>query len=205
MLKPVLAVAGGQRMLTCCGRLRALFTPSRKCRNEPGANSVAHRRLLRFGSDLELSLGRRGLSPKMGAVDTPTFYRTHLVSIRDSQKGGRALSAFWPVWALQDDLDQRSQLRFPVAVPATVELGDEEHGARVLNLATGGAMIETSAPLLPRSALTLHCGTVTAPATVVWRKDDRIGVAFESPLTDVEVAEQVARSHAIALRRKGSR
>lgn len=101
-----------------------------------------------------------------------------------------------------DQLEQRATERFPMALPGTVRMGDEEYGARIHNLAPGGAMIETAAPGLVGSLLTLSCGTITAGAAVVWRRDGRLGVGFGVPLTESQVSEQVSRSIAIASRRE---
>lgn len=75
--------------------------------------------------------------------------------------------------------------------PAAIGMRDRQYSARVLNLAQGGALIETFAPLLARSALKLRCGTCIVATTVVWRISDRLGINFDAPLTEAQVVEQV--------------
>jgi hypothetical protein len=103
--------------------------------------------------------------------------------------------------AVHDGLDRRGSQRLPVGLPASVEMGTQSFTARLANLVVGGAMLETIAPAIPGSRVTVRCGTIAAEATIVWRKTGRIGVKFCTQLTDAEVREQISRSAALDSRR----
>lgn len=111
------------------------------------------------------------------------------------------MSEVTPARAAQEWIDRRAEDRFPVALPAAIGLGGQKYGARLMNLAHGGALIETTAPLHLDTTVALHCGTIAARAAVAWTKGNRIGVKFEAPLTDAQVIEQVARTIALDFRR----
>lgn len=111
------------------------------------------------------------------------------------------MNSFQTDWMPRGPIEQRATPRLAVAIPAAINVGAQDFGARILNLATGGAMVETSAPVLLNSALTLRCGTIVAGAVVAWRNAERIGIRFHDPLTEAQVHEQVSRSTALASRR----
>lgn len=76
----------------------------------------------------------------------------------------------------------------------------------LVNISATGAMIETATLLRKGVRLTISCGTVNVLADVIWRGPNReYGVRFERPLKEREVAEQVARSHAVMARRHQAR
>ena len=102
-------------------------------------------------------------------------------------------------------VEQRRHPRFPVALPATVITISGEASALILDIAVGGAMIETRLALAPGAKLALRCGTISVAAKVSWRKKGQIGLAFPLPLNDRDVAEQMGRSHAIAARRSNQK
>lgn len=112
------------------------------------------------------------------------------------------MSAVYSTLVAQVWNDRRATDRFPVALPAFIKLEGEKYNVRLINLAHGGALIETFAPLRLDSTVALHCGTIVIGAAVVWAKDYQIGVKFEAPLTDAQVSEQVFRTLAIASRRE---
>lgn len=108
-----------------------------------------------------------------------------------------------PVRVAQEFRDRRQAERFPVALPAFIEIEGERYNARLINLAHGGALIETLVAHLPiSSTAALHCGTIVGRATVVWTNDHQIGLKFEASLTEAQVNEQVLRTFAIASRRE---
>lgn len=106
-----------------------------------------------------------------------------------------------PIQPFQDDPDRRASDRFPVAIPAAVLFGGTIYCARLMNIAHRGAKIETSAPLELHSTLELRVGTVSVRAVVVWLRSSCVGVNFVTGLTDCQIAEQVSRSHALAIKR----
>jgi hypothetical protein len=104
--------------------------------------------------------------------------------------------------ALWNDEDRRRSERFPVALPASVCLGAAKHTAKLINIVSGGAMLETRVELDVSAALVVSCGTINARATVVWTEGDRAGVKFVHPLSEAEVNEQVSRCAALESRRR---
>lgn len=98
--------------------------------------------------------------------------------------------------------EQRGEVRFPVALPATAVIDGEAYSVRVLNVAIRGAMFELSAPLATRSKLNFRCGTISVNATVAWQTEGRTGVSFDCHLSEREVREQLSRSAAVAARRE---
>lgn len=63
-------------------------------------------------------------------------------------------------------------------------------------------MIETSALLHAGMPVTLRCGSIVADAIVVWSEGTQTGVNFAVPLSDRDLAEQLARTAAISSRRQ---
>lgn len=104
-------------------------------------------------------------------------------------------------WALDRRWDRRASERFSVVVPATLRTETQDYTAKILDIVHGGAMLEISAPFEVNSRVLLRCGTVAVHAIVVWSKAGRIGINFETPLTDAQVSEQVSRTTALAARR----
>lgn len=103
----------------------------------------------------------------------------------------------------QERRDRRLAPRFPMVLPTFIEQGGEKYKACLINLAYGGALIETFVPLrLLNSTVALYCGTIVVRALMVWTKDHQIGLKFEAPLTDVQIGEQLFRTRAIASRRE---
>lgn len=93
--------------------------------------------------------------------------------------------------------ERRRNDRETVLVPATITYGSKAYTGRILNIASGGALIETSAQLPPHCHLTLQFGSVQTPAFAVWRAETNIGVRFLKPLTALQTGEQVARTNAL--------
>lgn len=65
-------------------------------------------------------------------------------------------------------------------------------------------MIETSAQLYTGTPLLLRCGSIIADAVVVWSKGCQTGVTFAAPLSDRDLAEQLARTAAMSSRRQST-
>lgn len=111
------------------------------------------------------------------------------------------MSTACPKPAFHTKFQQRRHQRAAVALPAIVTLGAREYGARVLNLARGGAMIECSACLPSEALFLLRCGSISAASLVVWQRGAQYGVNFRLPLTEGQLTEQLSRHHAIESRR----
>ena len=98
--------------------------------------------------------------------------------------------------------EKREGMRFAVTLPATAMIMGKDYSVRVLNVALGGVMFETCAPLAARSRLIFRCGAIRADATVTWQSGGCTGVKFDRLLSVRDVAEQLSRSSAVAARRE---
>lgn len=116
--------------------------------------------------------------------------------------GGQALTACVAAEVFRRSIEQRLEMRFVVALPATAAISGKDYSVRVLNVASGGAMFEISVPLAVRSRLIFRCGTITVSAIVAWQKGSCTGVRFDRLLADRDVTEQISRSSAVAARRE---
>lgn len=101
--------------------------------------------------------------------------------------------------------ERRASERFSVVVPATLRLGTHDYTAKLLNIVRGGAMLESSAPAEVGSRVMLRCGTIAVNAIVIWSEAGRIGINFETSLTDTQIEEHVSRSTALSARRQSKR
>jgi hypothetical protein len=100
--------------------------------------------------------------------------------------------------------EARKHARFPVSLPATLSTEDNVHGARLIDIAAGGAMIETDARVTIGFPLHLRCGSILARGIVVWKRDQRLGFKFDHALSEIYLEEQQLRSCAVARRRQGA-
>lgn len=98
-------------------------------------------------------------------------------------------------------VEQREHVRSALGLPAIVSVEDQDYSARIVNIAPGGAMIETPALLRTGMSVLLRCGSIFAQAVVVWSSGCQTGVNFVVPLNDRELAEQLARTAAMSSRR----
>ena len=102
--------------------------------------------------------------------------------------------------ALKRVPDRRAVERSLIFVPASVLFGEVSFTATLLNIGSGGALIQTNALLPVHSRIKLRCGTIDATAFVVWRYSDRCGVKFVQPLKDSQLIEQISRTAAVKSR-----
>ena len=112
------------------------------------------------------------------------------------------MSAIYSAEVFRRAAEQRSERRFAVALPATAVIIGKSYTVRVLNVASGEAMFETSAPLAVGSRLLFKCGTIDVSATVIWQAGSSTGVSFNRPVSHRDVTEQLSRSLALAARRE---
>lgn len=96
---------------------------------------------------------------------------------------------------------QRQHDRSAVLLPAIVERGSKKAGARIINMAAGGALIQCSASFRPGEAFLLRCGSIAADAVVVWQDENLFGIAFRRSLSEAELAEQLYRNRAVESRK----
>lgn len=99
---------------------------------------------------------------------------------------------------VESAVEKRGQERFALALPATAVVRGENYRVRVINVALGGAMFETSALMAVRSKIMFRCGTIAANATVKWQSGSCVGVRFDRLLSERDVTEQRLRSGAVA-------
>ena len=84
--------------------------------------------------------------------------------------------------------DHRVRRRVHVLLPATLDSDGWRWDVRLRNLSCTGALVETGAPLQPGVAIVFTRGDVSRTGTVIWARNRRLGLAFDQPLTDTEVA-----------------
>lgn len=94
--------------------------------------------------------------------------------------------------------ERRRAERAAVSLPVLIHAGGRQHIAKLLNLSSTGAMVETGAPLACGGRLVLSCGTIEADATVVWNGQRTFGIRFLAPVRDAVVEQQLCRSQAAA-------
>jgi hypothetical protein len=111
---------------------------------------------------------------------------------------GRAVSQTAEGW-----LEQRSSERLPISLPAYLEVRGSQHSARLINIAAGGAMIETEATLATGTRFRFSCGTIRVDAVAVWSREGKSGIKFYVPVADWQLTEQLSRSDALVRRRDG--
>lgn len=100
------------------------------------------------------------------------------------------------------EFTQRKHQRSALALPAIVKVGGQEYGARILNIAAEGAMIQCSAYFRPGASFFLRCGSITAESVIVWGENGRYGINFRLPLTERQLMEQLSRSKALDFRKR---
>ena len=94
--------------------------------------------------------------------------------------------------------DKRTSPRIAVALPALIGTDEGQHRARIHNISRGGALVEATVPIHNGSEVQFHCGTIETPGTVVWQEEQCFGVRFAIPVDDIRIAQQIARSEAVA-------
>jgi hypothetical protein len=99
-------------------------------------------------------------------------------------------------------VEQRASERLPVSLPAYLEVRGEQHSAKLHNIGSGGAMIETAAQLGTGTRIRFSCGTIRVDSVIVWVAQDKNGLKFLKPVADWQLAEQVSRSDALLRRRE---
>jgi len=82
---------------------------------------------------------------------------------------------------VDDDPDKRRAQRFRVFKGATIEFGGNALPCTVRNLSASGAALEINSPLWfpDRFTLTIASDGSRKACHVVWRREKRIGVAFD--------------------------
>jgi hypothetical protein len=103
-----------------------------------------------------------------------------------------------PIQEARLSFERRKGDRSDLALPVVVCSGGKDYRARLINIASMGAMLEVSAPLAEGASLLLRSGSIDVHAVVVWIKRLRMGVKFSVPLSERQIAEQLSRAAAAA-------
>lgn len=83
--------------------------------------------------------------------------------------------------------ERRVHARRKVLLPARLRHGVIESPATILNISRSGAMVEVDLPPATGSRVVLLRHGQETAAVVVWLKQNRLGVLFDTPLTEDEV------------------
>lgn len=98
--------------------------------------------------------------------------------------------------------ERRAFPRVPVALPASLQIGNRRHSVHLLDVSAGGAKLKCTVDLLSGDRVNLDCGLLDRQAVVRWQDDGFVGVAFEDELDAKEVTALIARSCALDSRIK---
>lgn len=98
----------------------------------------------------------------------------------------------------RQSFERRADTRMATALPILIEVNTVRYNALLCNLSNAGAKIDTSAPIMIRSKIEMHCGSICTNGTVLWRTKNTFGIRFSHPITDQQLSEQVSRSEAAA-------
>ena len=93
--------------------------------------------------------------------------------------------------------DRRVYPRVPVALPASLQAGDERHSIQLLDVSPGGAKLKCQATVAVGTAVTLDCGSLARTAVVRWQNGGLMGLMFDSELDSRVVAALTERSRAL--------
>ena len=99
--------------------------------------------------------------------------------------------------------DLRAAPREAIILPILIMVGGTRHTALMRNLSTAGAMIVTSAPLIPLMKVEFQCGSICANCTVIWQRQREFGIRFYNRICVRQLNEQLSRSNAMVSWRKG--
>lgn len=91
--------------------------------------------------------------------------------------------------------------RSTLTLPAVVNWDGQDHSAQILNVGTGGALIDCAAPAEIGTSLLLRCGSINVHADMVWTNGTLAGLRFHSALSERDLSDLRARSEAIIARR----
>ena len=84
--------------------------------------------------------------------------------------------------------ERRSARRISVLLTAELEFGGTVIAVRLLNLSSLGAMVRCRTPLTHGKRVILRRGELLTPATVAWINDGHMGLKFEEPVSDFQMA-----------------
>ena len=77
--------------------------------------------------------------------------------------------------------------RFKVFQPAAIDWGGTRRRAHILDLSARGARLHCAEPPPVGTQLALNCRDIVVRGRIIWSKQDRFGIEFQSPIPDVHV------------------
>ena len=93
---------------------------------------------------------------------------------------------------------ERREHRFPALLEAELRIGVRTLPARLLDLSRGGALAECHLPPPVGSAVTVARDRLQITARVVWVRGSRFGLAFDCPISAMEMFLHLGRSREAA-------
>ena len=90
-------------------------------------------------------------------------------------------------------LDQRRSRRLKVFLPTEMIIDDRPIRAHVLDISTLGSLLHTGTVPAANTVVGLDLDGRSHRATIVWVGGGRVGVVFDTELTDDQVARIIAR------------
>jgi len=105
--------------------------------------------------------------------------------------------SYWGREPVLGPAPRRVRSRAPLALPALVGTAGIEKRARLRDLSTSGAMVETPDKLELGAEVTLRCGGLQRTGTIVWGHLHRSGIQFHAPLDERDIELQLARSEQV--------
>jgi hypothetical protein len=86
---------------------------------------------------------------------------------------------FLRIWAYEDFMDKRTSSRQRVLKAGTIEFNGGAIDCTVRNLSSAGAALDVTSPVGIPEHFTLIANGSQLPCHVIWRKEKRIGIAFD--------------------------
>ena len=90
--------------------------------------------------------------------------------------------------------EARTSRRSRALLRAEIRTATGDRRANILNLSTGGALLDATRPPALGDPVTLVRDALIAPGRVTWTRDHRFGVTFDEAISDAEVRHVTERA-----------
>jgi hypothetical protein len=90
--------------------------------------------------------------------------------------------------------EARASRRRRALLRAALRTASGERRANILNLSTGGALLDAARPPALGEPVTLIRDALVAPGRVTWTRDHRFGVTFDEAISDADVRHVTERA-----------
>lgn len=80
-------------------------------------------------------------------------------------------------------IQKRTTKRSRVLLQASLEAQGQQQDARVRDVSTAGALVETAGTVPVGETVVLHCGDTSAEGSLIWNEGSWSGIEFTVPLT----------------------